>query len=83
MKDQQPDGSESRAGAIVAIALLLLAVPCLAGVVLVGGGAILFYRLSESPAVSAPAAPAISPPPPAEPEPPQQPEPPPISPNPQ
>ena len=49
MEEQKSDGSERRTGIFIAVALLLLAVPCLAGVALVGVGAVMFYRLAESP----------------------------------
>jgi len=63
MEEQKSDGSERRTGIFVAVALLLLAVPCLAGVALVGVGAVMFYRLAESPpAVAIPPDIPISPP---------------------
>jgi len=73
VKEQQPDGSERRALVAIAVALLLLAVPCVAGVVLVGGGAAMFYRLAErSPVMGNPPLPADVPPPAIEPELPKQ-----------
>jgi hypothetical protein len=73
VKEQQPDGSERKALVAIAVALLLLAVPCVAGIVLVGGGAAMFYRFAEQPPVmSSPPLPADVPPPAFEPESPKQ-----------
>jgi hypothetical protein len=72
MKEQQPDGSEPKALVAIAVALVLLAVLCVVGVVLVGGGAAMLYRLAEqSPVISSPPLPADKPPPAVAPEPPQ------------
>jgi hypothetical protein len=71
MEDQKSDGSERRTGIFIAVALLLLTVPCLAGAALVGVGAVMLYRLAESPpAVAIPSDIPISPPLPLAPEPP-------------
>jgi hypothetical protein len=71
MEEQKPDGSERRTAIFVAVALLLLAVPCLACMALVGMGAVMFYRLAESPpAVGIPSDIPVSPPLPVMTEPP-------------
>jgi len=67
MKEQKPDGSESRTAIFVAV-VLLFSVPCLAGVVVVGVGAVMLYPLAKSPPAQGPLMP---PPSPVEPEPPK------------
>jgi len=62
MIEQKPDGSERRTGIFIAVALLVLAVPCFAAVALIGVGAVMFYRLSETPLpINSPPDVAVSP----------------------
>ena len=71
MEHQEPDGSERRTGIFIAVALSLLMATCFAGVVFVGIGAVLFYRLTDSQrAPSAAHADPVSPPMPSVAEPP-------------
>jgi hypothetical protein len=71
MEEQKSDGSERRTGIFIAVALLLLAVPGVASVALIGVGAVMFYRLAESPpAVGIPSDIPVSPPLPVMSEPP-------------
>ena len=70
--DEQSNASGSKTGVVITIALLVLALPCIVGVVLFGGGAVMFYRLAASPPAANPDSPpgAVAPPAPVVPGPP-------------
>jgi hypothetical protein len=58
MSEHNSDGSKT--GVVIAVALAVLALPCIGGVILIGAGAVWFYRAAESPAAAnLPAAPQV------------------------